>query len=42
MTIAPSADDRVVVTFTGLRLQVSTLDVTWTGGRPTAKVTELP
>jgi hypothetical protein len=42
MTIAPSAEDRLVVTFTGLRLQVSTVDASWAGGRPTAKVTELP
>jgi hypothetical protein len=42
MTVTPTASDRVVVSFTGLTLHVSTLDARWAAGAPTAKVTELP
>jgi hypothetical protein len=42
MTVMPTAEDRVVVNFTGGLLRVSTLDARWRDDAPTATVTELP
>jgi len=43
MTVVPTADDRVVVNFTGGLLRISTLEAKWRdGGPPLATVTEIP
>jgi hypothetical protein len=42
MTVGPPGAATLVVTFTGLRLQVSTVEASWADDRPAAKVTELP
>jgi hypothetical protein len=41
MAVTPTADDRVVVNFTGLNLHISTLEAKWNGSAPTANVTEV-
>ncbi len=42
MTIVPTADDRVVLNFTGIALHISTLEARWRDTAPVATVTELP
>jgi hypothetical protein len=42
MTVVPTADDRVVVNFTGGLLRISTLEARWRDGAPVATVTEIP
>jgi hypothetical protein len=41
MAVVPTADDRVVVNFTGGLLHISTLEARWRDTAPTATVTEL-